>query len=246
MNIKLSNFLIIISLAGAACESGTTPLPTATATSAGSPTPAFTETIPAPTETPTTEPVPTAKTPVKLTDPVGGFELTLPPGWVGVLLDLESIARAKTENPSLGKTLDHVHETGQGMDRAYLYDADPADVTDGFIGHVLVYSLKNGLIGFLPMGTVVQQAAEQLRKLDSTLTITSSSTMTTASGMEVGILEASEAYKAPSGATLTLYDRIAIFKTNGGAAILFLRVHPDMKSIVVPLFERMIEEIRLL
>jgi hypothetical protein len=244
MNIKILNWLILMTVTAAACAPQTVSPPAPTPTLTESPTPAFTETVEPATQTPT--PVPTAGASVKLTDPVGGFELTLPPGWVGVMIDPESIARAKTENPALAKTLEYIHQTGQGLDRAYLYDPDPADLRDGFNSHVLVYFFKNGLIGFLPMSTVVQQAGEQLRRLDSTMTITSSSTTTTASGMELGILEASEPYRTPAGATLNLYDKIVIFRTGGGAAIIFLRVHPDMKSIVLPLFDRMIEDIRQL
>jgi len=247
MNPKPVNYLImILSLTAAACQ----PLASGPVnTENPSPAPSMEggwipmeASTPLPTQLPPTAP---AAGTTKFTDTIGGYELTVPSGWALAALDPQSLARAATENPSVAKTLEHIHETGLGLDRAYLYSEDPSQIREGHAAHVLVYFLQNNLVAFAPMSELVRVGGEQLHKLDPDMTITSSSVTATASGMDIGVLEASEAYRTPSAVTIQLYEKIVVFKTSSGAAILILRIHPDLQGTVVPLFDRMIEDVRL-
>jgi hypothetical protein len=245
MNPKFVNHLwITLILAAAACQ----PLASGPANPA-SPSPAASleggwipvETL---TAEPTQPPAPAAGG-NKFTDASGGYDLAAPFGWALVALDPQSVSRAIAETPSLAETLEHLRETGMGLERAYIYSQDPSQTREGHVAHVLVYFLQSNLVAFAPMSEMVRVGGEQLHKLDPDMTITSSSITTTASGTDIGVLEASEPYRTPSGVALQLYEKIVIFKTSSGAAILILRIHPDLQAGVVPLFDRMIEDVRL-
>jgi len=243
MNPKSVTYLFItLSLAAAACQ----PL-----APAGTPSPiASLEGGWIPVETLTalpTQPQPTASAAgaTKFTDTSGGYELTIPSGWALVALDPQSMSQAIAETPSLAKTLEHLRESGMGLDRAYIYSQDPSQVREGHVAHVLVYFLQSNLAAFAPMSELVRLGGDQLHQLDPDMTITSSSVTTTASGMDIGVLGASEPYRTPSAVTIKLYEKIVIFKTSSGAAILILRIHPDLQDSVLPLFDRMIEGVRL-
>lgn len=246
MNLKLLNCMIaILALALPACQpaefpgGSEFPSPVASLEAGWIPM----ETLTPPASQASAEPA--AASAAGWGDAAGGYQLTLPPDWAAVTLEPESIRLAGADNPSLAQTLEHIRETGFGLERAFLYSRDPSQVRAGQPAQILVYFVQHDLIAFVPMSELVQMGAEQLQKLDADMTITSTSVARTASGLDIGILEATERLSDNSSAPIALYDKIVIFKTSSGAAILMLRTHPDLQEAIVPLFDRMIETVRI-
>ena len=104
--------------------------PTATSTPTVTPTPTATFT---PTPTATASPTQAAATWTQYTDPAGAFSLLLPPGWIPVELDAETIAelaaRFESLNPELAGFLETALTLGmeRGM-RFFAYDPRPEQI----------------------------------------------------------------------------------------------------------------------
>jgi hypothetical protein len=230
--------------------------PTFTATSAATFTASVTPS-PAPTETPTAKTSLSQSTLTKqadgsmlFTDDRAGYEIKLPAGWLAVRINeqeyQDAFSLGEAANANFQQSLLSVQNENPNVLRLFALDTQAAHIQNDFVTDMrfVFNEQKNislnsdadlqAIAKGIPASAVVFRFEVTLVKI-----------ITSASGMQLGVIEAKSSFTNPAGADVPLYQKQIFFNTKNGTQLIAFTTVSDLKETLLPAFDSMLETIKL-
>ncbi len=228
--------------------------PTATVTFTPTVTPTIT---PSPTPTFTPTPQPTGWVINNLPgggsqylDYDAGMVIDVPADWVVVKLDPEDIQAAASsvakDNPALLEALQNAMQSGAVGFRVFGFDRNPDHYAHGFVSNFSVLMSTEAVASKLPLDILIEASINQMKTQFPAAKVNKLGSKTNAHGLEIGLTEIRMPMKLPGGSTLNVYEKQMIFQTKKALVAITLSTPADKASVVTPLFDNLMDQIRLL
>lgn len=261
MNKFSSTILIFVTISGVmltSCEMVNTIFATPTPTSTNTPTITPTSTItPSPTPTFTPTPVPTGVRTESLpngttlvTDFDNKYQLTLPAGWIVIPLtadDLSAIlAELADSNEALAETAEVFEALDSDVIRVVALNEDPNYIQNGFGTNLTVAALEDAVLSAMPIAFVTGALEETFAQRGANVLTDGVNILTSANGVEVGMLEVEEGTPSATGSTLNISTKYLVFISEGKLILVQLATHKEFQDELFPSMDKVLESITLL
>jgi len=181
------------------------------------------------------------------TDQPGGYSIVVPPGWLAMRIDEQDISNARislaNSDPQIQASLSSLQNDDPKVDRLVAIDTSPSDLQAGYVANLIVFWTKND------PDTIEQDIATAktgLPKSIPSLKITYADMGTTSTHIPMGIIETSAKKTTSSKQSYTLFQKLIIFKLNSGSVTMMLSTALQLKEKLVPGFDLMTDQIKLL
>ena len=232
------------------------PVPASTTVFTAAPIAAITST-PAPTETPTAEPDPTLSQLIEqedgsllFVDERAGYQIELPAGWLVMRINekeyLDAFSLEEAANPHVQQSLLSVQNENPDVLRLFAVDANPDHIKNEF-----VTEMRLGLNEELDMSL---NSDEELQAIASEIPatadifrfeVTSINIVTSASGMDIGVIEARSSFMSPTGSDVTIYQKQVFFNVPAGTQSITLTMVAELKDTFLPVLDEMLETVNI-
>lgn len=226
---------LILTLALPALACGTSDISNLFATETPTPTQTFT---PSPTSTPSATPTATqTQTPSPTPLPTGGetkeqadgttlfidydnhFKVALPSGWFVLPLSSDDINKLMDkmaeQNPDLKDTADAFKQLDPDVIRVIAINEDSKYISQGFSSNITITAIEDKMVSSLPIPFVTGALEGQLEKQGAKIIEQEELTVTSKSGVEVGLMEFKQNAPTSTGATVKAQARVLVFQVNG-------------------------------
>jgi hypothetical protein len=229
-------------------------LPTVTATFPATPPPI--STTPAPTETPTPTAIPSQSTLAQqadgstlFADERAGYEGTIPTEWLTVRVDgpeyLDAFSLEKAANTNVQQSLLNVQYENPNTFRLLAIDTLPSHIQNDFITDMRFVLDEQKNID-LSSDADLQAIAEKVPSTAAPFRfeVTSVKIITSASGIQFGVIDAGSSFTSPTGAEVTIYQKQVFFNTKSGTQSITFTTLVDLKDTLLPAFDAMLNSIK--
>ncbi len=236
-----------------------TPIPTATATASSTepPTPALTATLaftPAPS---TSQPSPSQSTLTKqadgsllFADARAYYEIKLPAGWMTVRINekeyLDSFSLEEAANTHVQQSLLSVQNEDPNVFRLLAIDTKPAHIQNEFVTDMR-FVLDEEMDISLSSDEELQAIAEEIPAAAEVFRFeaTSVKIVTSASGIDFGVIEAKSTFTNAAGVDVLIYQKQVFFNVPSGTQSITLTTLADLKETLLPAFDAMLETVKI-
>jgi len=236
-----------------------TPIPTATATASSTepPTPASTATLaftPAPS---TSQPSPSQSTLTKqadgsllFADARAYYEIKLPAGWMTVRINekeyLDSFSLEEAANTHVQQSLLSVQNEDPNVFRLLAIDTKPAHIQNEFVTDMR-FVLDEEMDISLSSDEELQAIAEEIPAAAEVFRFeaTSVKIVTSASGIDFGVIEAKSTFTNAAGVDVLIYQKQVFFNVPSGTQSITLTTLADLKETLLPAFDAMLETVKI-
>jgi hypothetical protein len=225
-----------------------TPPPTSTVTSA--PTSA-------PTETPTPQASASQSALTKqedgsilFADKRAGYEIKLPTGWLAVRINeqeyLDAFWLKETANTHIQQSLLNVQAEDPNVLRLLAIGTQAEHIQNEFVTDMRFVLDEQKTIS-LNSDADLQAIAEKIPASATVFRfeVTSVKIVTSASGMQFGVIEAKSSFTNTTGAEVSVYQKQVFFNVKVGTQSIILTTVSDLKETLLPAFDAMLETIDL-
>ncbi len=219
------------------------------------PTPLPTETpTPLPTETPR-EIISTEGTSLRkqadgsylFSDHQGGYQLAVPIGWLVVRVNEQETMNAwalpEASHPSAQRFLTQVQGSDPKLSRLFGLDILPEHLERDFATNFNVLLDRTSTES---LETMMDGFEKQVSKTFISTKIIRADLGQTSSQIPTGILEITSDMQGTSGESINLYQKQALFRVKGGALFITFSTTADLKDLLLPVFDGMIDRIKML
>ncbi len=253
-------FVLCLSLAGMSCGfsdvstffATETPTPTQTFTPSPTPTPSAT-----PTQTQSPTPAPTG---VETHEGSGGttvfidydnkFQLTLPSDWFIIPLSAKDITEILNsmaeENPELKASADAFKNLDPDVIRVIAVNKDSKYMVKGFSSNLTITAVKDKFLAGLPVSFVTGFLEEEMEKNGVTIVEMDELVITSASGVEIGVMEFIQDTPTATGGTISAQSHMLVFQTSGALIMVQLVTPKEFAGELFPIMDDIAESITLL
>ena len=228
--------------------------PTATPTSAATATPTST---PAPTETPTPQPSPSQSTLAKqqdgsmlFADELAGYEIKLPLGWLVVRVNeqeyLDAFSLVEAANTNIQQSLLSIQTEDPNTFRLLAIDPQAAHIQNDFVTDMR-FVLDDQKNISLSSDADLQAIAKEIPASATVFRfeVTSVKIITSASGIQFGVIEAKSSFTNTAGVDVAVYQKRVFFNVKTGTQSIIFTTVADLKDTLLPAFDTMLETISL-
>ena len=180
-------------------------------------------------------------------DYMGGYRLAVAFGWLAVRVNEQETMNAwalpEASNPNVQRFLTQVQASDPKLFRLFGLDVLPEHLQRSFATNFNVLLDRNNTDSL--EGLVDDLKKEMPRTLLSAR-ILSARVDQTSSQIPVGIIETTSDLQGTSGESISLYQKQVIFRVRGGALAIAFSTTTDLKDLLVPVFDQMIDRIEML
>jgi hypothetical protein len=235
--------------------------PTATPTSAATDTATVTSTstsTPAPTETPTPKSSPSQSTLTKqsdgsvlFSDERAGYEIKLPAGWLAVRVKeqeyLDAFSLVEAANTNIQQSLLSVQTEDPNVFRLLAIDTNAVHIQNDFVSDMR-FVLNGQKTISLSSDADLQAIAREIPTSATVFRfeVTSVKIITSASGIQFGVIEAKSSFENAAGAEVAIYQKQVFFNVKAGMQSIIFTTVTDLKQTILPAFDTMLETIKTL
>lgn len=236
----------------------------ATATPTFTITPTFTPTLtpsptststPTPTLTPT--PLPTGVSKVEkpgggtvFTDYDAGFTLELSADWLVIpatVEDLEQMSEGlKASNPDLAKAMQNLKSVDSDALRLMALNQNKETQAGTMISNVNIVIQQEDLVMAFPLDFFLDLNVEQIKAALPGAKVLSSGISENANGVEIGVIEIELKASTTVGQSVTAYEKLVFIKTETAMCVITFAGPSTRREDVVPMFDEVIDTIRLI
>lgn len=231
-----------------------TPTPTQTFT----PSPTFTPSAtPTSTLTPTATPKPTGVSTeeqsdgsILFTDYDNQYQLSIPADWFVLPLGADDIAeimdKVSEENPDLKESAEAFKRLDPDVIRVIALHKDSKYMVNGFGTNLSVTAIKDNLMASMPVTFVTGAMEEQLERGGATIIEQEELFVTSASGVEVGVIEFIQDAPTSTGKTVRVQSRLLVFQSGKTLILVQLAVPQKFAKELFPIMKDVANSITLL
>lgn len=177
----------------------------------------------------------------------GGYQITFPEGWTVVIPEEEDISEALSTIPEREENISKLIEAARSADvnnmiRAFGFNlkAQQGEYTP----NINISRNTNSLLLAASLKDLVDATVAYYPSMN--MEVISSGVKKTASGMEMGVIEAQWTMNAPGGEKIDLQQKQVMFKSEGGVVILTFSTVRDATVDLTADVDEVIESFKLL
>jgi len=226
---------------------------TPTPTVASSPTPTYTVT-PTFTATPTQNPSQSALTrhedgSVLFRDDLADYKIKLPLGWLALRINekefLDAFSLEEAANTHVQQSLLGIQNEDPNILRLFVFD--PSHIQNDFVTDMRFVFDRGGRIS-LTTDADLQSIAAKIPNSAAVFRfeVTSVKMGTSTSGVDFGVIEARSSFTSAAGADVGLYQKQVFFNVPLGTQSITFTTVADLKEILLPAFDAMLETVTLI
>lgn len=253
-------FVLFLSLAGISCGfsdvsnlfATETPTPTQTFTPSPTVTPS-----PTPTQTQTPTPVPTgietrqeSNGETAFIDYDNNFQLALPSDWFIIPLSAKDITEILNsmaeENPELKASADAFKNLDPDIIRVIAVNKDSKYIVKGFSTNLTITAVKDKFLAGLPVSFVTGFLEEEMGKNGVTIVEVDEPVVTSASGVEIGVMEFIQDAPTSTGGTISAQSHMLVFQTGDTLIMVQLVTPKEFAGELFPIMDDIAESVTLL
>ncbi len=186
---------------------------------------------------------------VLFADNRAGYQIQLPLGWLAVRLNekeyLESFSLQEAANTHIQQALLGVQNEDPNSLRLFALDTQPAHIQNEFVSDIR-FMLDAGKVISLNSNDGLQTIADKIPASATVFRfeVTSTRILTSASGLQFGVIEAGSSFTNSAGVEVPLYQKQVYFNTRGGIQSITLTTLAGLKPTLLPIFDAMLETIK--
>jgi hypothetical protein len=234
--------------------------PTATPTSAATATAPATTTstsTPAATETPTPKANQSQSTLTKqsdgsvlFSDERAGYQIKLPAGWLAVRVNeqeyLDAFSLPEAANTNIQQSLLSVQTEDSNTFRLLAIDTNATHIQNDFVTEMRFVLNAQKTIS-LSSDADLQAIAREIPTSAAVFRfeVTSVKIITSASGTQLGVIEAKSSFENAASADVAIYQKQVFFNVKAGTQSVIFTTVTDLKQTTLPAFDTMLETIDL-
>ena len=179
-----------------------------------------------------------------------GYEIKLAPGWLAVRVNekeyLEAFSLAEAANTHVQQALLGVQNEDPNILRLFALDTKPEHIQNEFVSDVR-FVLDAGKVISLNSDADLQTIANKIPTSATVFRfeVTSIRILTSAAGIQFGVIEAESSFTNMTGMDVPLYQKQVYFNTRGGLQSITLTTLGDLKPTLLPIFDAMLDTIKL-
>jgi hypothetical protein len=210
-----------------------------------------------PTESPTSEASPSQSKLTKqadgstlFADELAYYEVKLPAGWLTVRINepeyLDSFSLEESANAHIQQSLLSVQMEDPNVFRLLAVDIQPSHIKNEFITDMR-FVLDEEMDISLNSDEELQALAAEISASAAVFRfeVTSVKIVTSASGVDFGVIEAKSTFTNTTGADVTIYQKQVFFNVPVGTQSITLTTVADLKDTLLPAFDAMLETIKI-
>lgn len=217
-------------------------------------TPTFAPT-PAPTASPTSDADDSGSTINRLEDGTAqfidlraGYEISMPAGWLPIRINSQEYLDAwllpELANPSMQRSLSSIGNMNPDELRLFVLDIQEGHAEIDFVTNVNVYWDQTNEMS-LENDEDLKTEAAALPKALADLEVLSSELSETTRGIPVGVITSKAPITTLDGVAVELFQKQVFVKTDVGTLIITLSTTEELKQVVLPQFDAMIETLKV-
>jgi hypothetical protein len=183
-------------------------------------------------------------------DKRAGYEIKLPPGWLSVRINekeyLEAFSLAEAANAHIQQALLGVQNEDPNRLRLFALDTKPEHIQNEFVSDMR-FALDGGKTISFSSDADLRAIADKIPASAAVFRfeVTSIRIVSSAAGLQFGVIEAESSFQNAAGMAVPLYQKQVFFNTKGGVQSITLTTLADLKPILLPLFDAMLDSVKL-
>ncbi|MCC6499709.1 MAG: hypothetical protein IT313_05515 [Anaerolineales bacterium] len=256
------SFVSVLALAALSCGvsdvSNLFATATPTATLTFTPSPTFTPSAtPTSTPTPTATPQPTGVSTEKqsdgttlFTDFDNQYQLALPADWFILPLSAEDFSdilnEMSEENPDLRNSAEAFKKLDPDVIRVVAIHKDSKYMENNFGTNLTITALQDKLLSTMPVAFVTGVMESQMEKGGATVIEQEELVLTSASGVEIGVVEFVQDAPTSTGEKIRVQSRLLVFQTGKKLIMVQLTVPQPFAKELFPILDDIAKSITLL
>ena len=182
------------------------------------------------------------------TDHRTGVELIIPTGWLAVRVNepeyYDAWGLPELSDPAFQHALSNIQGLNPDEIRLTILDTQAGHLLDGFVTNIGLFWYENNDFS-LGNDKDLQASADSLSETMPGLKVISSKLSANSSGIPIGINTFKRSVKNAKGENEVIYFKQVFVKTRTGVLTITLTTPEDLKEIVFPTFDAMIEAMTL-
>lgn len=180
-------------------------------------------------------------------DHQGGYQLAIPAGWLVVRVNEQETMNAwalpEASNPNVQTFLSRVQASDPKVFRLFGLDVLPEHLQRSFATNFSVLLDRNNTDS---LESLVESLKKQLPETLLAPKVLRAEVGRTSAQIPIGIVESTSDLQSTSGESISLYQKQAVFVVRGGAVAITFSTTIDLKDLLLPMFDAMIDRLALL
>jgi len=183
-------------------------------------------------------------------DQRAGYEVKLTPGWLAVRVNeqeyLDAFSLAEAANTHIQQALLGIQNEDPNALRLFALDTKPEHIRNEFVSDMR-FVLDAGKVISLNSNADLQALADKVPASTTAFRfeVISTRILTSSSGIQFGIIEAESSFENTAGVSVPLYQKQVYFNAKGGLQSITLTTLDDLKPVLLPIFDAMLDTIKL-
>jgi hypothetical protein len=183
-------------------------------------------------------------------DDRAGYEIKLPSGWLAVRVQekeyIEAFSLREAASEDIKQSLLSIQTDNPNVLRLFAIDPQPPHIQNEFVSDMR-FVLDGGKTIALNSDADLQAIAAKIPASATAFRfeVTSVKLFTSVSGVQFGVIETKSSFTNNTGVDVPLYQKQVFFNTKGGIQSITLTTLADLKDILLPAFDAMLETINL-
>lgn len=179
-----------------------------------------------------------------------GYEVKLEPDWLAVRVNekeyLEAFSLAEAANTHVQQALLGVQNEDPNALRLFALDTKPEHIQNEFLSDMR-FVLDAGKVISLNSGEDLQAIADKVPASATAFRfeVISTRILTSANGIQFGVIEAESSFENIAGVDVPLYQKQVYFNARGGLQSITLTTLDNLKPVLLPIFDAMLDTIKL-
>jgi hypothetical protein len=180
-------------------------------------------------------------------DHLGGYQLVIPSGWLALRVNEQETMNAwalpEASNPNVQTFLSRVQASDPKVFRLFGLDILPEHLQRSYGTN---FSVLLDRTNSASLESLVEDLKKQLPTSLLAPKIIRAEVDQTSAQIPIGIVEMTSDAQSTSGESLNLYQKQAVFVVKGGALAITFSTTADLKDLLLPMFDGMVDRLTLL
>ncbi len=178
----------------------------------------------------------------------GGYEFSLPTGWLPIRIDSQEYLDAwllpELSNPSMQRSLSSIEKMNPDEIRLFILDVQEGHTEIDFVANISLYWDKPNEMS-LENDVDLKSAAATLPDMLPGLEVTTTEISATASGLPIGVITSKTPVTTLEGVNVEMFQKQIFIKVDVGTLVITLTSTEELKQVVLPQFDAMIETFKI-
>lgn len=178
----------------------------------------------------------------------GGYEFSLPTGWLPIRINSQEYLDAwllpELSNPSMQRSLSSIEKLNPDEIRLFVLDIQEGHAEIDFVTNISLYWDKPNEMS-LADDADLKSAAATLPDMLPGLEVTATEISATASGLPIGVITSKTPITTLEGVNVEMFQKQVFIKIDVGTLVITLTSTEELKQVVLPQFDAMIETLKV-